>query len=85
MMVNSLHSEFMFYYFHFCFIFVQVVFGPEKMITIPPRHYCIIENPAIKDKDGKPVVDENGQIKLLHADQVRLDIYGLSKVMSDHI
>lgn len=51
----------------------KVVFGPEKMITIPPRHYCIIENPAVKDDDGKPVVDENGQIKLRHADQdVRL-------------
>lgn len=51
-------------------ISVKVVFGPEKMITIPPRHYCIIENPAVKDDNGKPVVDENGQIKLRHADQV---------------
>ena len=47
-----------------------MVFGPEKMITIPPRHYCVIENPAVKDDEGKPVYDDNGQIKLLHADQV---------------
>ena len=46
------------------------MFGPEKMITIPPRHYCVIENPAVKDDEGKPVYDDNGQIKLLHADQV---------------
>ena len=49
---------------------LKVVFGPEKMITIPPRHYCVIENPAIKDDEEKPVYDDNGQIKLLHADQV---------------
>lgn len=47
----------------------RVVFGPEKMITVPPRHYCIIENPHVKDKDGKCVFDENGSAKLLHADQ----------------
>jgi hypothetical protein len=40
------------------------------MITIPPRHYCVIENPAVKDDEGKPVYDDNSQIKLLHADQV---------------
>lgn len=51
------------------FLFYRVVFGPEKMITVPPRHYCIIENPHVKDKDGKCVFDENGSAKLLHADQ----------------
>ena len=54
----------------FVIILSQVVFGPEKMITIPPRHCCVIENPAMKDDEGKPVYDDNGQIKLLHADQV---------------
>ena len=47
----------------------RVVFGPEKMITVPPRHYCIIENPALKDKDGNVVIDKMGQVRLLHADQ----------------
>ena len=42
---------------------------PEKMITVPPRHYCVIENPALTDKDGKVVLDASGQAKLLHADQ----------------
>ena len=26
----------------------KVVIGPEKMITVPPRHYCIVENPAAR-------------------------------------
>lgn len=47
----------------------RVVFGPEKMITVPPRHYCIIENPTMRDKDGVVVIDSAGQVKLLHADQ----------------
>jgi len=49
------------------------VVGPEKMITIPPRNYCVIENPAVRDKDGKVVIDEMGQVRLLHADlEIRL-------------
>ncbi|XP_069136058.1 major vault protein-like [Argopecten irradians] len=47
----------------------RVVFGPEKMITVPPRHYCVIENPHVRDKDSKVVLDSSGQAKLLHADQ----------------
>jgi major vault protein len=33
-----------------------------------PRHYCVIDNPAIRDKNGKVVMDSNGQVKLLHSD-----------------
>ena len=47
----------------------KVVIGPEKMIVVPPRHYCIVENPVVKDKDGQPVIDGCGQVKLRHADQ----------------
>lgn len=47
----------------------KVIVGPEKMIVVPPRHYCLVENPAVKDKDGKPVFDTHGQVKLRHADQ----------------
>jgi len=46
----------------------KVIFGPEKMITIPPRNYCVIENPVLKDKDNKILFDENGQAKLAFAD-----------------
>ena len=51
-------------------IFLQVILGPDKMITVPPRHYCVVENPVLRDKDDRVVVDINGQIKLAHADQV---------------
>ena len=47
----------------------RVVFGPDKMIIVPPRHYCVIENPVVKDKDSKVVIDVLGQVKLSHADQ----------------
>lgn len=47
----------------------RVVLGPEKMVTVPPRHYCVIENPVLKDKEGKVEFDDFGQAKLVHADQ----------------
>jgi major vault protein len=58
-------------------MYLQVVFGPEKMVTVPSRHYCIIENPVLRDKDGSIVYEELKtskeqslrQVKLRHADQ----------------
>jgi len=51
----------------------KVVYGPEQMITIPPRNYCVIENPVLTDKENKVVFDEHGQAKLKHADlEIRL-------------
>jgi major vault protein len=47
----------------------RVVFGPEKMITVPPRHYTIIENPVVRNKEGQVIKDGSGQAKLHHADQ----------------
>lgn len=44
------------------------------MIIIPPCHYCIIYNPAIRDAENTLVYDSAGQIKLRHADfEVRLE------------
>jgi major vault protein len=51
-----------------------VVFGPEKMIVVPPRHYCVIKNPVLRNEDGSVVVDEFGQSKLRHGDtQIRFE------------
>jgi len=36
----------------------EVVFGPEKYIVVPPRHYCVILNPVVKDNTNKPVFDK---------------------------
>jgi len=46
----------------------QVVEGPEKMLMIPPRHYCVIANPIIR-KGEAPDTDENGNIRLKHGDE----------------
>jgi len=51
----------------------KVLVGPAKMIIIPPRQYCVIENPALFKEDGSPVIDDAGQVKLRHADrEIRL-------------
>ena len=47
----------------------KVVGGPEAMIIIPPRHYCIIQNPVLRDKDGRQVTDSVGQVKIRHGDE----------------
>ena len=53
-------ESFSFSYWTLCLL--QVIVGPEKMIVVPPRHYCVVENPAMKDKDNKPVFDTHGQV-----------------------
>eukprot|EP01115_Flamella_aegyptia_P000406 TRINITY_DN1058_c0_g1_i1.p1 TRINITY_DN1058_c0_g1~~TRINITY_DN1058_c0_g1_i1.p1 ORF type:complete len:824 (+),score=499.39 TRINITY_DN1058_c0_g1_i1:83-2554(+) len=47
----------------------KLVAGPEPMIIIPPRHYCIIANPVARDAKGQVVLEKNGQIKLRHGDE----------------
>lgn len=50
-----------------------VTYGPEKMIAIPPRHYCVVESPVVRDEKGEVVFDVHGQAKLRHADlEIRL-------------
>jgi major vault protein len=34
---------------------IRIVLGPEKMVSVPPRSYCIVGNPVVRDKDGAPV------------------------------
>lgn len=53
----------------FCIHQNSVVLGPERMITVPPRHFCIIENPVVRNKDNEIVLDASGQARLSHADQ----------------
>jgi major vault protein len=36
---------------------------------IPPRHYCVISNPVLRDEKGNIVREANGQIKLRHGDE----------------
>lgn len=38
------------------------------MVMVPPRHYCIILNPVVKEEDGTVQFDAVGQVRLRHAD-----------------
>ena len=50
--------------------------GPCRMVVVPPRHYCIVENPVLKQEEGgegerrgaTPVLDSLGQVKLKHGE-----------------
>eukprot|EP00048_Salpingoeca_helianthica_P014523 m.222103 g.222103 ORF g.222103 m.222103 type:complete len:850 (+) comp15960_c0_seq1:41-2590(+) len=51
----------------------KVILGPEKMITVPPRHYCVVENPVARDADGAIILEASKQVKLRHAEsEIRL-------------
>jgi len=39
-----------------------------KMIILPPRHYCEINEPIIRDEKSKPVFDKHGQVKVRHGE-----------------
>lgn len=46
----------------------QVVAGPDRMIIIPPRHFCRIANPVIVE-NGEVQTDAYGNYALRHGDQ----------------
>lgn len=46
----------------------RTVSNVEPMLMIPPRHYCIIRNPVIR-QDGECVLDSHGNYKLQHGDE----------------
>jgi len=51
----------------------QIVLNPTAMINIPPRSYCIVGNPCVRTKDGKPEITANGMVRLTHGEtEVRL-------------
>jgi len=54
----------------------KVIEGPNGMVTIPPRHYVVIKNPALRNDAGDYVYDivaDQKQIKLRHAEkEIRL-------------
>ncbi|XP_039598942.1 major vault protein [Polypterus senegalus] len=47
----------------------RVLFHPMKMTMVPPRHYCVILNPVLRDDEGRVQFDDQGQVKLRYADQ----------------
>ncbi|XP_023330832.1 major vault protein [Eurytemora carolleeae] len=47
----------------------QVLMNPEKMVIVPPRHYCIIQNPVLRNEKGEVETDSMGQVRLDHAEE----------------
>jgi len=47
----------------------KVLFAPKSCVQIPPRCYCRIRNPCVRDDAGEPVVDEYGQVRLRYGDE----------------
>ncbi|CAH8451700.1 unnamed protein product [Schistosoma guineensis] len=47
----------------------KIVLGPEELTVVPTMMYCVIRNPVITDKDGVPVVDKYGQVKVRMGDE----------------
>jgi major vault protein len=48
----------------------KIVAGPEAMVTVPPRNYCRISNPVIRDpKTGEPLLDQFKQYRIRHGDE----------------
>ncbi|XP_065780688.1 major vault protein [Muntiacus reevesi] len=51
----------------------RILFTPVRMVTIPPRHYCMVANPVARDAQGTVLFDVTGQVRLRHADlEIRL-------------
>jgi len=52
-----------------CEEFEEVVHGPAKMISIPPDHYVVVENPVVRDESGNVVENAKGEDKLRYGDE----------------
>ncbi|CAG0889129.1 unnamed protein product [Cyprideis torosa] len=46
----------------------KVILPPTVMVIVPPRHYCVIENPVQRNVNKEVILDKNGQIKLHYAE-----------------
>jgi len=47
----------------------KVLVGPNPMVIIPPRNYCVVANPVVRNEDGTPQLNEHGNYKLRHGDE----------------
>ena len=41
-----------------------VMSNTEKMVIVPPRHFCVINNPVMKDENKQVLLDNLGQVNL---------------------
>eukprot|EP01090_Pellita_catalonica_P007412 TRINITY_DN179_c0_g1_i1.p1 TRINITY_DN179_c0_g1~~TRINITY_DN179_c0_g1_i1.p1 ORF type:complete len:818 (-),score=227.07 TRINITY_DN179_c0_g1_i1:145-2598(-) len=47
----------------------KVVSGPNAMIIVPPRYYCIVKDPVARTEEGGILFDTSGNAKLRHGDK----------------
>lgn len=47
----------------------SLVLAPQKMIIVPPRHYCLIANPVMRDSRGEALADTLRQVRLHYGDR----------------
>ncbi|NER23199.1 MAG: colicin uptake protein [Symploca sp. SIO1C2] len=47
----------------------RLVLQPQPMIVVPPRYYCMVANPVLREETNQPLADEHGQIRLRYGDQ----------------
>ncbi len=47
----------------------KLISGPDPMVMVPPRHYCIIANPVARDEKGSVIIGKDNQVKLRHGDE----------------
>jgi major vault protein len=52
----------------------KVLIPATKMVIVPPRHYCVVRNPVVRDAETRVIERDNlGQVKLQHAEtEIRL-------------
>ena len=39
--------------------------NPEKMVIVPPRHFCVITNPVMRGEHQQVLFDTLGQVSLI--------------------
>jgi hypothetical protein len=47
-----------------CLAHERVTLGPSPLIVLKPNESVEIRDPALRDRDGKPLLDKDGQVKL---------------------
>ena len=42
----------------------SIVEGPLKMTSLPPRTYCKITNPLLRDENEQPIINSFGEVQI---------------------
>lgn len=42
----------------------SIIEGPSKMISLPPKTYCKIQNPILRNNKNQPVINTYGEVEI---------------------